>query len=86
MIRQTEPKAELVSQVKDRLGSFSNSTFDTIRKDAGLPAADKGGKGPLRRFSIAQVKKLIKTVESGTFLRKDEIAAALRDLIGSHHN
>jgi hypothetical protein len=74
-------KKALVNQIAAFLGKFSGSSFDNIRKRTDVPAAPKGGKGPHHHFSVRDVKKFIKAVETGPFRRRNEIAAALRDLL-----
>jgi len=73
-------KADLVSQVKEALGAFSSSSFDTIRKASGVSSSEKGGKGQQRRYSRAELGKLIRAVKAGRFRNKDKIAQAWQDL------
>jgi hypothetical protein len=75
-------KSELVSQAKDRLGSFGDTTFDRIRKAANVPPSERGGKGQQRRYSRTDLRKLIKAVIGGEYRRKKEIATAWSDLLG----
>jgi len=74
-------KAELVKYVSESLGCFSESTFDRIRKAAGLPAAPRDGRGAHRRYSHSDVEKLIDAVTQGNYRRKSEIATAFDELI-----
>ena len=61
--------------------TLSASTFDTIRASASIPAATKGGGGAQRRFSVADLRRLIDAVERGNFRKKEKIAKAWRLLL-----
>ena len=73
-------KKELVDEVKDRV-SFSASAFDRIRRAAKVRPSAKGGKGQNRKFSKAELRKLINAVEEGTSRKKMEIGRAWRNLL-----
>jgi len=73
-------RKELVEQAQTTT-SFSSTVFDRIRVSAGVKAAEKGGKGQHRRFSIGELRKLIKAVEAGTFRYRVEIGATWRELL-----
>ncbi|MEM1331476.1 MAG: hypothetical protein AAGG07_13045 [Planctomycetota bacterium] len=74
-------RKELVDEALEFGAKCSNSTFDSIRKAAEIPAAEKGGRGAQRRFSNADLRKLIAAVESGRFRSGETIAAAWRQLL-----
>jgi hypothetical protein len=71
-------RKELIEEAGDDV--LSATVFDRIRKAAGLPPGERGGKGQQRRFSNSDVRKLIKAVEAGTYRAKKDIAAAWRQL------
>lgn len=75
-------KGELMAAVKDRITTWSASTFDAIREDAGVKAPPPGGKGQQHRYGPADLRKLIQAAESGNRRNKDEIVRAWRDLLG----
>lgn len=72
-------QSELIRQVKERLDSFSDSTFRRIRDDAGLEVSKSGGQGQQRKYSDNDVKKLIEAAKS--FRNGSTIAAAWSDLL-----
>lgn len=74
-------KSELVSQARDAAGSFSNTTFDNIRNKADVAPSERGGGGQQRRFSRAELRKLIAAIEDGNFRKKAEIAASWGELL-----
>lgn len=74
-------KKELVDEAKEQT-SFSATVFDEIRKQTDVKAAEKGGKGQQRKYSKADLRKLIDAVEAGTFRYRVQIAAAWRGLLG----
>ncbi|MEM1167386.1 MAG: hypothetical protein AAGI30_13980 [Planctomycetota bacterium] len=61
--------------------SISASTFDTIRKDAKVASASRGGGGAQRRFSPAQLDRFIAVVEEGSFHKAGDITAQWRELL-----
>lgn len=67
-------KKELVEQAET-----SGGTFDRIRKLAAVSAGEKGGKGQHRRYSNAELRKLIKAVELSTCRKRIAMAAAWRE-------
>lgn len=74
-------RMELVYQLRAILGGFGTTTFDLIRKAAGINSASRGGAGAQRRFSRSDLRKLIAAVERGHNRRKGEIVIAWRDLL-----
>lgn len=80
-------RAELIDQANHNDGggskTLSGTTFDRIREAAGIPPGKKGGAGAQRRFSVAQLRKLIDAAEVGTYRSGPKIAAAWRDLLPS---
>lgn len=80
-------RAELIGQANHDDGegpkSLSSTTFDRIRKASRIAAAEPGGVGAQRRFSVAQLRKLIDAAEAGTFRNGRKIAAAWRELLPS---
>lgn len=74
-------RGELIAQAKHDGASCGATTFDSIRRKAGIPSAERGGGGAQRRFSAAQLWKLIETVERGPWRSKREIASAWRELL-----
>ena len=75
-------KSELIEQAKEYDASISPSTFDRIREAAGIASAERGGRGQQRRFSNAQVTKLIKAASTSRFRSGPEIARAWSGLLG----
>ncbi|MCP3903279.1 MAG: hypothetical protein GY715_06545 [Planctomycetes bacterium] len=69
-------KSELVAKA-----SISDSTFDRIREAAGVKASESGGRGQQRRFSPAELAKLIEATEAGTFRSKTATANSWRELL-----
>lgn len=76
-------KAELLAQANEDGKILSASKFDTIRGQAKVKAAPKGGAGPHHKYSIADLKKLIAEVEGGGYRKSGAIAEAWRELLGS---
>lgn len=76
-------KSELVAQVKDGKTTFGDSTFDRIRIAAGVPAAEKGGKGQQRRYTRGELRRLIKAVKTGRFRSRELIAKQWDELLGT---
>ena len=88
-------RAELIAQANhddgDGSKTLSGTTFDRIRNAAGIPSAEKGGVGAQRRFSVAQLRKLIDAAEVGGTLEErswkprngQRIAEAWRELLPS---
>lgn len=74
-------RSELVAQAREGAGSFSPTTFDRIRVAAKVEPGKAGGEGQKRRFSIAELTKLINAVENGTFRYKADIAKSWRKLL-----
>jgi len=76
-------RSELVAQAKDAAaGGFSASTFDSIRKAAGVNASERGGRGQQRRFSRSELTRLIAATEAGKFRNKATIAHSWSQLLG----
>jgi len=75
-------KRELVRQAAENTGSFSNSTFDNIRKAAGVKPSPSGGVGQQRRYSCAEVRSLIEAAKKGRFRNGCDIAHAWQELFG----
>lgn len=80
-------RAELIDQANhddgDGSKTLSSTTFDRIRENARIPAAEKGGVGAQRRFSVAQLRKLIDEAEVDTYRKGLKIAAMWRQLLPS---
>ena len=74
-------RAELIAQARHDSAACSETTFDTIRKAAEIPPAEKGGAGAQRRFSVAQLGRLIAAAEAGKFRGREKIATAWRELL-----
>jgi hypothetical protein len=69
-------KKELMDQA-----DVSATVFDRIRKAASVKPSEKGGRGTQRRFSNAELRKLIAAVEAGTHRRKREIVKDWSELL-----
>jgi hypothetical protein len=69
-------KKELIDQA-----DVSATVFDRIRKAASVKPSEKGGRGTQRRFSNAELRKLIAAVEAGTYRSKREIVKAWSELL-----
>jgi len=74
-------KAELVAEAKERT-KLSGTVFLRIAKQAKLKPSERGGRGQQRKYSKAELRKLMAAVKSGPFRYKDDIAAAWRELLG----
>lgn len=74
-------RKELVSQANHDGQVCSNSTFDKIRIAASIPSGSKGGKGAQRRYSVADLHKLIDSARRGRFQKGKEIAVAWAQLL-----
>ena len=74
-------RTELIAQAKALDALCSPSTFDNIRKAAGIPPAEIGGAGAQRRFSVAHLRKLIAAAEAGNYRSGKEIARCWRELL-----
>jgi hypothetical protein len=74
-------KSAIVQHLNDAAESFSPSTFDTIRKRAGVDPAPKGGNGPHHCFSISELRKLKAEIDKGRYQRKADLSTALDELI-----
>jgi len=72
-------RTELIAQAQASDAQCSASTFDSIRKAAGIPPAEQGGKGARRRFSNAQLRELITAAEAGKYRTGRTIADAWRE-------
>jgi len=59
----------------------SGSTFDRIRRATSVKPSERGGKGTQRRFSVAELRKLIAAVQAGTYRNQSDIVRAWRDLL-----
>jgi hypothetical protein len=74
-------KSDIVQHLRDAADSFSPSTFDTIRKRAGVRPAPKGGNGPHHCYSIAELRKFKAEIDKGRYQRKADLSTALDELI-----
>jgi len=74
-------RGELINQAHAFNVSLSPSTFDNIRKAAGIKPSERGGRGAQRRYSIAELRKLIRTAKTGRFRNGPHIASAWADLL-----
>ena len=75
-------KSELVEQAAEGAESCSNSTFDNIRRRAGVRPSERGGVGQQRRYSRAEVRRLAEAAEKGRFRDGRRIAHAWQELFG----
>ena len=78
-------RAELVAQAnhndENGVKTLSPSTFDNIRKAAGITPSARGGAGAQRRYSVIQLRQLIAAAETGNFLRGKKIATWWGELL-----
>ncbi len=78
-------RAELITQANhddaEGLKTLSPTTFDRIRVAARVSAGEQGGRGQQRRFSMAELRKLITAAETVKSQKRRRIAAAWRDLL-----
>jgi hypothetical protein len=74
-------KGDLRAQAAVSIGGLSDSTFTKMLKAAGFESAERGGKGAQRRFSKADVRKIIKAVKAGRWRNSDKIAKSLEELL-----
>lgn len=66
-------RSELIDQANHDDGhaieTLSATTFDRIRIAAGVPSAERGGVGAQRRFSVGDLRKLVRVAETGGALK-----------------
>ena len=74
-------RGELIAQAEEFEAQCSASTFDNIRKAAEIQPAERGGAGAQRRFSVAELHKLIAAAENGNYRSGKQIAEAWRALL-----
>jgi len=74
-------RSELIAQATHDGAGCSPATFDRIRREAGIKPGKPDGRGQQRRFSHAELRRLIGTAESGTYRDGRKIAAALSELL-----
>lgn len=75
-------KSALVRQVREALPGWANSTFDNIRKDAGLRAPPANGVGQQHRYSKADLRQLIQAAQNSNRRNSDKIVQAWSELLG----
>ncbi len=73
-------RSELIDHAS-KVASLSGTTFDQIRKHAGIASGPHRAKGPRRRYSCDDLQKLTNTARSGRFLNGKHIANAWQLLL-----
>jgi len=73
-------RSELIDLASEG-ASLSGTTFDQIRKQAGLPSGPHRKAGSRRRYSRDDLQKLINAARSGPFLNGKHIANAWQQLL-----
>ena len=76
-------KKEIVEHVKDKMCSWSSSSFVNVRKKSTVVASESSGKGQQRRYSDDEIEELALTVgdKKNNFRNGIKIALALRELL-----
>ena len=80
-------KKELLDETD---GLLSATGFDRIRAAAGVKPSEKGGRGAQRRYSNDELRRLIKTLETGRVRKRKELVSAWLNLLpgertANHH-